>query len=285
MESQLIEWQHFGNYMSQHGQYVVRAMLILVLGLIGAGLIRRFLNRMLEKPVFKHATLSTVINVFYVLLIFIVVAIALQYAGFRGLVIYRTLALITLGVVGIFVIARPYLPTLPFKVGNTVEAGGLLGKVEATTFLNTRLRTFDGKTIYVPNRRILDDIVVNYHFTPTRRVYLGVGIRYDQDLIKAKRVVETLMIGDPRVLATPRPIVYVTELAAGSVDLSGRCWVKNLEYWKTRCDLIEKIKLRFDQEGIVIAYPQLDVHHYGETCQAIQLMESYQTITTSDMEA
>ena len=170
-------------------------------------------------------------------------------------------------------------------MGNTVEAGGLLGKVEATTFLNTRLRTFDGKTLYIPNRRILDDIVVNYHFTPNRRVYLDVGIRYDQDLLKAKRVLEMLMIQDPRVLATPRPVVYVTELAGSSVDLSGRCWVKNLEYWKTRCDLIEKIKLRFDHEGIVIAYPQLDVHHYGEKSQVARRMEQDQPIADADMEA
>jgi small conductance mechanosensitive channel len=214
-----------------------------------------------------------------------VVAISLEYAGFQSLVIYRTLAIITLGVVGIVVIARPYLPTLPFKVGNTVEAGGLLGKVEATTFLNTRLRTFDGKTIYVPNRKILDDIIVNYHFTPNRRIYLDVNIRYDQDLLKAKRVLETLMIQDPRVLATPRPIVYVTELADSGVDLSGRCWVKNLEYWRTKCDLIEKIKLRFDHEGIVIAYPQLDVHHYREKSQAVPRKEPDQAIPDAEMEA
>jgi len=271
METQLAELRHFGDHMLQHGQYMVRAMLILVLGLIAAGLLRRFLGNVLARTSVKPAIRSMILNVFYALLVFVVIAVSLQYAGFRSLVIYRTLTMITLGVVGIFVIARPYLPTLPFKVGNMVEAGGLLGKVEATTFLNTRLRTFDGKTIFVPNRKILDDIVVNYHFTPDRRIKLDVGIRYDQDLLKAKRLLEVLMIQDPRVLSNPRPIVYVMELAASSVDLSARCWVKNPEYLKTRCDLVEKIKLRFDQEGIVIAYPQLDVHHYRETSETAEL--------------
>jgi small conductance mechanosensitive channel len=54
------------------------------------------------------------------------------------------------------------LPTLPFKVGNTIKAADLMGKVEAIRFLNTRLQTFDGKTFFVPNRKILDDIVINY---------------------------------------------------------------------------------------------------------------------------
>jgi small conductance mechanosensitive channel len=262
VENQLAEFRQIGDYMVQHGQYVVRAMLILVLGLIVSGLLRRLLQRALGKIIPQPETLASVLNVIYVLLVFIVVAISLQYMGLRGIVIYRSLAVITLGAVGIIVITRKYIPTLPFKVGNTVEAGGLLGKVEATTFLNTRLRTFEGKTIYVPNRVILNDIVVNYHYTPTRRIYLDVGVRYDQDLLKAKRVLEELMIGDARVLATPRPVVYVTKLAAGCVELSGRCWVENLQYWPTRCDLIEKAKLCFDQEGIIIAYPQLDVHHY-----------------------
>jgi small conductance mechanosensitive channel len=267
------------------GQYVVRAMLILVLGLIAAGLLRRVLKKAFGKLIPQPATQASVANVIYVLLVFFVVALSLQYAGLRGIVIYRTLALITLGVVGILVITRPYIPTLPFKVGNTVEAGGLLGKVEATTFLNTRLRTFDGKTIYVPNRVILNDIVVNYHYTPERRIYLDVGIRYDQDLIKAKRVLEMLMIQDARVLATPRPVVYVTELANSCVELSGRCWVKNLEYWKTRCDLLEKIKLRLDHEGIVIAYPQLDVHHYGEKSQVTRRGLPDEAIPEAEMEA
>ena len=90
--------------------------------------------------------------------------------------------------VGVIILFRPLIPTLPFKVGNTVRTGDLLGKIEATTILNTRMRTFDGKTFFVPNRKILDDIVINYHFTKTRRIKIDVGIRYDQDLMKAKQL-------------------------------------------------------------------------------------------------
>jgi len=69
-----------------------------------------------------------------------------------------------------------------------------------------------------------------------------------------------LMIEDPRVNVTHRPEVYVLNLSNGCVELGARCWVPNPKFWKTRCDLLEKIKLRFDAEGIVLARTQVDIH-------------------------
>jgi len=160
---------------------------------------------------------------------------------------------------------RPLIPSLPFKVGNTVKIGDLLGKIEATTILNTQMRTFDGKTFFVPNRQILNDIVINYHFSDKRRIKINVGIRYDQDLMKAKQTLESIMIEDPRVIAKPAPVVNVLNLTNNCVELGGRCWVDNMKYWATKCDLLEKTKFRFDNEGIVIAFPQLDVNYYNKS--------------------
>jgi small conductance mechanosensitive channel len=68
------------------------------------------------------------------------------------------------------------------------------------------------------------------------------------------------MVEDPRVKTKPGPAVYALNLADSSVDLGGRCWVDNKDYWVARCDLLEKTKLRFDNEGIEFAFPQLDLH-------------------------
>jgi small conductance mechanosensitive channel len=264
MDEQIERLRDIGDAIALHGRDVVEALIILVVGLIVAKMLAKFFRGVLEKLSLTPAIVSTVNNIIYVVLVIIAVAAALNQAGMDTIVIRRILLGISLAVAGLIVIFRPLIPTLPFKVGNTVEAGGLLGKVEATTVLNTRMRTFDGKTVFVPNSKILNDNVINYHFTPNRRIYLDVGIGYDQDLLKAKQVLETIMIEDPRVLATPRPIVYVVNLGKGCVELSGRCWVENLTYWRTRCELLEKIKLRFDQEGITIAFPQLDVHFHNK---------------------
>jgi hypothetical protein len=97
----------------------------------------------------------------------------------RGIVIARVFIAVTLAVIGVAVIFRRYLPTLPFKVGDTVQVGGRLGKVEATTVLNTRLRTFDGKTVFMPNRKILNEDVINYHFTPERQIRTNPALLWD----------------------------------------------------------------------------------------------------------
>jgi len=92
-----------------------------------------------------------------------------------------------------------------------------------------------------------------------------VGIAYDQDILKAKQIMEGIMIADPRVKTKPRPAVYLLYLTDSCMTLGGRCWVENQKYWVTKCELIEKVKLRFDQEDITIAFPQRDVHLYHET--------------------
>jgi small conductance mechanosensitive channel len=194
-----------------------------------------------------------------------VVLVSAVQAGLQVRPIVRLFVLFSLITVGVIVVFRPFLPSLPFKVGNTVKIGDLLGKIEATTFLNTRLRTFDGKTFFVPNRQILNDIVINYHFSENRRIKINVGVRYDQDLMKAKQVLESIMIEDPRVIAKPAPVVYVLNLTNNCVELGGRCWVDNMKYWVTKCDLLEKTKYRFDNEGIAIAFPQLDVNYYNKS--------------------
>ncbi|MBN1105546.1 MAG: mechanosensitive ion channel family protein, partial [Deltaproteobacteria bacterium] len=149
----------------------------------------------------------------------------------------------------------------------TIEIGGLIGKVEAMTFTHTRMKTFDGKTLFIPNQMLYKTIVNNFHFTPTRRVRVKVTIGYKDDLLKTKQVLKEIMESDARVLKKPAPAVYVMELGDNGVNLSARCWVENTKYLRVLSDITEKVKLRFDQEGITIPYPQRNVHvDGGPTC-------------------
>jgi small conductance mechanosensitive channel len=265
MDQQFGRLERIGDVMTLYGQEVLLALAILVGGLIVVKQFVRLLRRILQRLTLKQPLIATVCNVVYIMLLVFVAVVVLKELGLESLLIRRIVMFIALAAVGLIVLFRPYIPSLPFKVGNTIKTGDLFGKVEATTFLNTRLRTFEGLTVFVPNSKILNDYVINYHFTPTRRVKIDVGIRYDQDILKAKQIVEAIMVEDPRVKTKPRPVVYVLNLADGCVKLGGRCWVDNLKYWVTKCDLTEKVKLRFDREGIVITFPQRDVHIYHET--------------------
>lgn len=269
MDTQLGKLHELGKLMQDHGPQLIFALLILIVGLFLTKWAMKTLKTMLAKISKNAAAISIVSNSVGVILLGIVIVASAMEIGARPGPLIALIMIIVLAAIGVIVVFRPLIPTLPFKVGNTVKVGNLLGKIEATTLLNTRLKTFDGKTFFVPNRQILNDIVINYHFTKTRRVKVDVTIRYDSDLMKAKQVLEAVMTGDARILSKPSPQVYVLELGTHGVKLGGRCWVNNVKYWVTKCELQEKTKLMFDAESVEFAYPQLDINHrtgLGITC-------------------
>jgi small conductance mechanosensitive channel len=260
MEEEFAGLKRIGDMIMLHGREVILSLALLVAGILAAKIVVKLLRRILDRFMANKAMVATICNTVFVLLAVVVFVVALEQAGVQGLVIRRTLVAAALVISAVMLLIRPLIPSLPFKVGNTVEAGGLVGKVEAITLITTRLKSFDGKTYFIPNRMIVNDIVVNYHVTPSRQVRLPVTIRYSDDLLKAKKILKEIMTAEPKVKEKPAPVVYVVNLGDNGVELSARGWVENLKYWAVRCALLEKIKLRFDEEGIVIPFPQRDVH-------------------------
>ena len=260
MEHEVSRLRVLGETLTEHGTAIVVALAILICGLLTARWLHNTLSRRIKRLYPENKAAPVACNSLYTIIIALTIMGTAVELGAQPVNMVRLTAIIVLVIIGVMVFLRPILPALPFKVGNYVKAGDLLGKVEGITFLNTQMKTFDGKTFFVPNRQILNEVVINYHFTRTRRVKIDVCIRYDEDLINVKRVLETIMIEDPRVKHKPSPVVYVMNLGSNGVDLGGRCWVANKDYWMARCDLLEKTKIRFDNEGIRFAFPQLDLH-------------------------
>jgi small conductance mechanosensitive channel len=151
----------------------------------------------------------------------------------------------------------------PFKVGDYVEAAGVSGSVEEVQIFATILRTPDNKRVVVGNSSVLGDTITNYSAEATRRVDMVFGIGYDDDLRKAKQILEEILSADPRVLSEPAPTVALLALADSSVNLAVRPWVATGDYWGVFFDLNEKVKNAFDGAGISIPYPQNDVHLKG----------------------
>ena len=249
---------------SNYGRDLVIGLLVLIGGVLAIKYLIKGFNILLVRFGVSSETTTIVLRVATIILYIFLLVLTASILGFNTRNLFRFLIILTLLIVVIVMIFKPYLPRLPFKPGQTIKTGEMLGKVEATTFLNTRMRTFDGKTVWIPNSKVLNDYVINYHITPSRRIKLDVRIRYDQDLMKAKQVMEKIMVEDPRVLTKPRPVVWVIKLAEDAVVLGGRCWVENLKFWRTRCELLEKIKLTFDNEGILFALPQRYVYVHGD---------------------
>lgn len=266
MEAKLRDMEQFsslrktGDFIIDYGGEILVASLLFLLGLIAVKLFLAWLRKTLPRFTENRYLISIVMNVLNILLIVAVISFSLHYLGMKDLVIRRLLVAATLVVIGFVVLLRPYIPTLPFKTGNTIEIGGQIGKVEAMTFTYTRLKMFDGKTLFVPNQMLFKAVINNFHYTPTRRVRVNVTIGYRDDLLKAKSLLKELMVSDERILKKPVPAAYIVDIADNGVELSARCWVENVKYFKVRSDLLEKVKLRFDQDGITFPYPQRDVH-------------------------
>ena len=148
----------------------------------------------------------------------------------------------------------------PFKVGDYIVSEYGEGTVAAIGLVYTTLNTVDNKTVVIPNGSLSNSPITNATAEDFRRLDLTVGIGYQSDLRKAKEILLDIYTSHPCILKD-RPIqVFVDQLAASSVVIGGRGWTATGDYWQTRWDITEKIKLRFDKAGIQIPFNQLDVH-------------------------
>ena len=152
----------------------------------------------------------------------------------------------------------------PFKVGDAIEAQGFVGKVHEIQIFNTLVKTFDNKMIYIPNGSLSNGNITNYSQEPIRRVDMTFGISYGDDIKKAKDILTKLVNADTRILKDPAPLIAVSNLGDSSVDFAVKVWCDTAEYWNIYFDMLENVKLTFDQENISIPFPQTDVHLFKE---------------------
>jgi len=148
----------------------------------------------------------------------------------------------------------------PFKDGDFVEAGGVTGVVEKIQIFTTVMKTGDNREIIVPNGSIFGGTITNFSARSTRRVDMIFGIGYDDDLLKAKRILAEIVAADERCLKDPAPAIAINDLGDSCVNFKVRPWVQSGDYWDVFSDITEQVKLTFDAEGISIPYPQTDVH-------------------------
>jgi len=148
----------------------------------------------------------------------------------------------------------------PFDRGNVVEAGGVLGKVRKMSMLTTTIVTPDNKKVVVPNGAIWNGTITNLTGMPTRRVDLVVGVGYSCDLNQVQETLEQLLSDNSQVLADPAPVIEVNELADNSVNFVVRPWCRTDDYWDVYWGVTRAVKLRFDELGIEIPFPQRQLH-------------------------
>ncbi|MGD8430254.1 MAG: mechanosensitive ion channel [Ectothiorhodospiraceae bacterium] len=250
---------------------IVTAIVIFYVGKWVAKLVRSISARVMQRAKVEATLVSFASNIIYTLIMAFVIVAALGQLGVQtasliavigaaglavGLALQGSLANFAAGVM--IILFRP------FKKGDYVEAGGTAGTVDEIDIFQTRMTTPDNKVIIVPNNAITSGNITNYSAMEQRRVDLVIGVHYDSDLATVKGILTEIIEADERVLKDPAPVIVVGDLGASSVDFWVRPWCRTSDYWALRWDLLERIKNRLDQEGVVIPFPQMDVHFFQE---------------------
>ncbi|OXS02036.1 mechanosensitive ion channel family protein [Shewanella algae] len=150
----------------------------------------------------------------------------------------------------------------PFDVGDLIHAAGVTGRVSHMSLVSTTIKTLDNQRLIIPNNKIWGDTINNITAEHHRRVDMTFGISYSDNIEQAEAVLEQLVQEHPKVLKHPEPTVKLHLLGESSVDFVVRPWVRPEDYWEVYWDITRAVKMRFDEEGISIPFPQRDVHFY-----------------------
>ena len=158
----------------------------------------------------------------------------------------------------------------PFDVGDVVEVGGILGKVDHVSLVNTNIRSGDNKVCLVPNKQVWGEVITNLTGADERRADMVFGIGYGDDVDKAKAILETIVAEHELVLKEPAPTIELSELGESSVNFICRPWAKTADLWRVHWDITKRVKKEFDAAGITIPFPQRDVHIHQVSAKADQ---------------
>ncbi len=254
-------------YVIPWGIKIALALVIFIIGRIVVSWIVGAIKKVMTKRGMDEVLTGFITSIIrWVLLLFVVIAALSQLGvdttsliallGAAGLAIGLALQ----GSLSNFAAGVMLIIFRPVTKGDFVEVAGASGVVDSISIFTTTLTTPDNKEVIVPNGAILANNITNYSARPTRRVDMVFGISYDDDIRQAKKLLEDIVAADQRILAEPAPVVALGELADSSVNFIVRPWVNAADYWTVLWETTEAVKERFDEAGISIPYPQMDVH-------------------------
>jgi small conductance mechanosensitive channel len=147
----------------------------------------------------------------------------------------------------------------PYRVGEFIETGSIMGTVNEIQIFYTVLLTADNKTITLPNGPMANTNIVNYSRQGTRRLDMKFGVAYGTDAEVVKNILREIAEADKRVLKDKDILIRMVEMADSSVNFNFRVWVNNDDYWPMYYDFNEKVYSAFNDKGISIPFPQMDV--------------------------
>ena len=245
---------------------IFKAVIALIIGVLAIRIVNKLIRVTLEKSKLEKAAHSLIASLakvaMYILLGLIVAStLGIDVTSIVALASVLTLALslalqnMVSNIIGGFTI----LYTHPFHSGDYVEIAGQGGTVQEINMTYTMLATPDNKLISIPNSAVVAAQIVNYSATGTRRVDVNVSASYT---VPTQQVIDALVLAGTvdNALTDPAPMAVVSAYGESAIQYSLRVWVKTADYWDVYFAVNQRVKNIFDEQGIAMTYPHLNVH-------------------------
>ena len=255
------------DYIKSSLPMIVMALVILIIGMLISKLIAKIVGKAVSKSNVNGSAKSFLVSLIKIILYVVVIIMALSVLnvpmssiitilGAAGLAISLALQNCLSNLSGGFII----LFTKPFKVGDTIDLDSSVGTVRDIGIFYTKLMTFDGKTVFIPNGKVTEAKIVNYTETPSRRIDLSFSISYSADFDRARELILGIISEEKLILSAPEPIVRMSAHGSSAVIIDVLVWVNNGDYLTENYNMTEAVKAAFDSNGIEIPFDQLDIH-------------------------
>jgi small conductance mechanosensitive channel len=252
----LLKWQPNVN-IGDIGLKLVSVLLLLFVGRWGAKQLQKIVRKIMTKARMDASLISFASQFTYYGILFLVTLTIMGQLG-----VETTSLIAMLGAAG-FAIGLALQGSLsnfsagllliifhPFRVGDLIGGAGVVGIVEEIQLFSTSVLSGDNKLVIIPNSKLVNDTIINHSSKGTLRVDMVIGIRYEENLQRVKKVISEILASDPRVLREPVPEIGVLELSDTCLRLGVRPWTNSRNYWAVHFRTHEQLVERFRQEGI-----------------------------------
>ncbi len=247
----------------------LRILIALAILVIGCLIVKRIVKNIENGKMFKkvNKTLRLFLRHLIAVALYAVIAVSIvSVLGFNMSALSAVIAScgLTVGLAlqgGLSNIAGGIMLVIfkPFEIGDYVESSGVSGTVVDIGLFYSTLTTPDNKKVVVPNGMISNNVITNYSTHDTRRIDFDFNIAYTANIDTARRVLYACAKADERILIDPQPEVMIASHDESGMTIRLRVWVKTAEYWDVYFPMYEQVKRSFDEYGIEIPYPHLNI--------------------------
>lgn len=257
-------------FLSDIISFIFKLILGILFFFLGHKLLKKILNKYYNTPHFNSINLSlktflsSIINTGSILFL---ISLTLIIMGFNHASLIALLGSIGIGVglalkdnLSNFVGGLIILVFKTYSVGDEVNINSNLGIVSSIDMFSTSIRSFDGDIVTIPNANVVNDQVINYSKTPTRRIKIIVSVPLDTDVDYAFEVLKKLLEKNENILKNPPPFINIDRYTPFSIQIAIKGWTTNSNYWSTYFDIQKKIKSHLDSFNISMPQPKLDIN-------------------------